>query len=272
MDTDSEVEPRPAPLQRDEPPSEWGLSWKRLAVLGLAAAAAVALYVVLREYLSLRALANREAALTAHAEEHALLVVAVAFAAYVVLVGLALPVGAVLTLSIAWMFKLIFGPWVGFAVAVVVVSFASTAGSTLAFLLSRYVLRDFVQNRFGDRLRRINDALRREGAFYLFVLRLIVVFPNYLVNLLMGPTPIRVWTFWWVSQVGMLPATCVYVYAGTAVPSLSELAGKGAHSVLTPRIIVAFVLIGVFPFAVRMALNALRRKSTADRAKASGGR
>ena len=120
-----------------------------------------------------------------------------------------------MTLVVAWYF----GFWKG----LVLVSFASTCGATLAFLLSRYLLRDIIQSKFGERLKTFNESLDREGAFYLFTLRLIPAVPFFVINVVMGLTRIRTTTFWWISQVGMLAGTCVYVYAGSNIPSLSQL-------------------------------------------------
>ena len=154
--------------------------------------------------------------------------------------------------------SLVCGWFFGFWRGVVIVSFASTAGATMAFLLSRYLFRDTIQNRFGDRLERFNRALESEGAFYLFTLRMIPAVPFFVINVVMGLTPIRLWTFWWVSQLGMLAATCVYVYAGAQVPSLPDLAEQGVAGILTPRLAAALVLLGVFPLAVRLIFNHLR--------------
>jgi uncharacterized membrane protein YdjX (TVP38/TMEM64 family) len=136
-----------------------------------------------------------------------------------------------------------------------VVSFASTAGATMAFLLSRFLFRDAIERRFGERLDKFNLALQREGPFFLFTLRLIPAVPFFVINAVMGLTPIRTWTFWWVSQLGMLAGTTVYVYAGSSVPSLQTLADAGINAVFTPaqlaQILTAFALLGMFPLAVR---------------------
>ena len=129
------------------------------------------------------------------------------FAAYVAVTGLSLPGAALMTLVAGAIFGLLWGT--------VVVSFASSAGATLAFLASRFVLRDWVQSRFGRSLRAVNRGIEREGAFYLFTLRLIPAVPFFAINLAMGLTPMRAATFYWVSQVGMLAGTIVYVNAGT---------------------------------------------------------
>ena len=161
---------------------------------------------------------------------------------YVVVTGLSLPGAAVLTLFGGAVFGLAWGT--------LIVSFASTLGATLAFLASRFVLRDWVQARFGAKLKPINDGVAREGAFYLFALRLVPAFPFFVINLVMGLTPIRTWTFYWVSQVGMLAGTLVYVYAGT---QLGEFRLSGG-------LVLAFTLLGLFPLVAKRGLDALKAR------------
>ena len=226
-------------------------SWRtRLAVLLAVAAVAVAAYLRFGDALSLAAIAQQEAALREYQQAHPWLVYGAAFLVYVAVTGLSLPGAAVLTLVFGWYFD--------FLRAVVLVSFASTTGATLAFLLSRYVFRDAVQSRFGDRLRAFNEALARDGAVYLFTLRLIPAVPFFVINLVMGLTPLRAATFWWVSQVGMLPGTAVYVYAGSAVPDLQVLAERGLGGIVSPQVLAAFVLLGVFPLLVRTIMRRFR--------------
>jgi uncharacterized membrane protein YdjX (TVP38/TMEM64 family) len=144
---------------------------------------------------------------------------------------------------------------------VVLVSFASSIGATLAFLAARFLLHDAIQSRYGARLRAVNEGVRRDGAFYLFTLRLIPAFPFFLVNLLMGLTPIPVRTFYWVSQVGMLAATIVYVYAGTELGKIESLKG-----ILSPTLFGSLVLIGLFPLIAKKVvekINARRHKAEA---------
>jgi len=145
---------------------------------------------------------------------------------------------------------LIGGAIFGLLWGTVIVSFASTLGATLAFLASRFLLRDWVQSKFGDRLKPVNDGVAREGAFYLFALRLVPAFPFVAVNLLMGLTPIRTWTYLWVSQVGMLAGTLVYVYAGTQLGEFRLSAG----------LVIAFTLLGLFPLIAKKALGALQAR------------
>ena len=122
--------------------------------------------------------------------------------------------------------------------------------------MSRFLFRDAIRSRFGERLTTINEALAREGAFYLFTLRLIPQVPFFVVNLLMGLTPLRATTFWWVSQLGMLPGTCVYVYAGASVSSLERLRDEGVSSLVTWQLLLAFALLGLFPLIVKRAVSA----------------
>jgi len=184
-----------------------------------------------------------------------LLVFGTGFLIYVMVTGLSLPGAAVLTLAADWFF----GLWQG----TLLVSFASTIGATLAYLFSRFLFHDAIQRKFGERLEKFNAALKKEGPFHLFTLRLIPVVPFFVINLVMGLTPIRTWTFWWVSQIGMLAGTIVYVYAGAAVPSLGELAEHGMGGILSPQVIVAFVILGLFPITVKKIMAHLRSRRPA---------
>lgn len=130
----------------------------------------------------------------------------------------------------------------------------------VAFLLSRYFLRTWVQEKFAGRASIVQQAFERDGAFYLFTLRLIPVLPFFVINLIMGVTNIRASTFWWVSQLGMLPATMAYVYAGSSVPSLQALASNGPGQILTPQLLLAFGLIGLLPLVLRRCLAWLKSK------------
>lgn len=212
-------------------------------------------YWLFKDHFTLQNLARHEAALRAFRDQHPLLVYVIAFAVYVGVTGLSLPGALALTLLYGWYFD--------FLLAVPLISFASTTGATLAFLLSRFLFRAWVEGRFGERLETFNRAWHREGAFYLFSLRLIPVFPFFVINAVMGLTPISVTTYWWVSQLGMFPATLVYVYAGSSVPSLQTLAEQGVNAAFTPaqmtQLAVAFFLLGVFPLAARWVISRVRR-------------
>lgn len=210
------------------------------ALLVLFAVSALVSYFVfdLGQYLSLENFKAQRAEILAAKNAHPLIFIAGFFLTYVTITGLSIPGAAIMTLIAGALFGLVIG--------IVVVSFASTIGATLAFLGSRYVLRDWVQSKFGERLKAIDDGLAKDGAFYLFTLRLIPVFPFFVINLLMGLTRIRTWTFFWVSQLGMLAGTIVYVNAGTQISQVESTAG-----LLSPTLIGSFVLLALFPWAAR---------------------
>ncbi len=169
------------------------------------------------------------------------------FSLYVIVTALSLPGAVIMTLMAGGLFGLVWG--------FVIVSFASTIGATLAFLVSRYLLRDAVQKRFGDRLKSINRGIEREGTFYLFTLRLVPIFPFFLINILMGLTPIKTFTYYWVSQLGMLAGTLVYVNAGTQLAKIEGLGG-----ILSPTLLLSFALLGVFPLFAKKTIHWLKKK------------
>lgn len=181
--------------------------------------------------------------------ERPALTVAIFFGIYVLVTALSIPGAALMTLAAGAIFGLVTGT--------IVVSFASSIGATLAFLISRTLLRDWVQARFGSYLGAINRGVEKDGAFYLFTLRLVPVFPFFAINLLMGLTPIRWFVYYIVSQVGMLPATLVYVNAGAQLGDVEELSVQG---ILQPSLIGAFALLGIFPFIVKGAVGWLSRR------------
>ena len=229
-------------------PLKWG-------VLALVVAVAGIIYWRFGDQLTLAGLARHEAEVHNFQHNHPLLVYALAFVGYVSVAGLALPGAAGLTLLFGWFF----GVWRTF----LLVSFASTVGATLAFLLSRYVLGTTVHARFTNRLAGFNESLEREGPFFLFTLRLIPFVPFFVINIVMGLTPIKTSTFWWVSQLGMIPGTLVYAYAGSSVPNLQSLAEKGIRAVFTGEQLlhmgIAFGLLGLLPFLLRILLHLIRR-------------
>ncbi len=173
--------------------------------------------------------------------------VAVFFTVYVAVTGLSLPGAALMTLVAGAIFQLLWGT--------VIVSFASSIGATLAFLASRFLFRDWVQGKFGDKLRAINEGVAREGAFYLFTLRLVPLFPFFVINLVMGLTPLRTRTFYWVSQLGMLAGTIVYVNAGTQIARIESLKG-----ILSPGLLISFALLGVFPLIAKRIVAFFRSR------------
>ncbi|POP51172.1 pyridine nucleotide-disulfide oxidoreductase [Zhongshania marina] len=202
----------------------------------------------LNQYLSLEGAKQLQLDLAAWRLEQPLVLAAVLFVSYVLIAALSLPGAAVMTLLLGGVFGLAWG--------LVLASFASSLGATLAFLMTRFILKDSVQRRFGDRLKTINDGVRREGGFYLFSLRLVPVFPFFLINMLMALTPIKIRQFYWVSQLGMLPGTLVYVNAGSQLSELKNLSG-----ILSPSLLFSFVLLGIFPLIAKKILAWLSERA-----------
>ena len=215
----------------------------KLLVFAIIAAAIAAFFIFdLKQYFSLDYFKSQRDVIDAYVAAKPLQAGLIFFAIYVVVTGLSLPGAAIMTLIGGAVFGLLWGT--------VLVSFASSVGATLAFLASRFLLRDWVQSKFGDKLKPINDGVAKEGAFYLFALRLVPAFPFFAVNLLMGLTSIKTLTYYWVSQLGMLAGTIVFVYAGTQLGAFKIGAG----------LIFAFVLLGVFPLIAKKFLDALKAK------------
>lgn len=201
----------------------------------------------LHTYLTLESLKQSQATFNHWYEQSPFLVIAGFFAAYVAVTALSLPGATIMTLAGG----ALFGLWTG----LLIISFASTIGATLAFLASRYILRDSVEKRFGQKLKSINQGIEKEGAFYLFTLRLVPAFPFFLINLLMGLTNLPTRTFYWVSQIGMLAGTIVYVNAGTQLGKLESLSG-----ILSPALILSFVLLGIFPLIAKRILGFFKKQ------------
>ncbi|MGR7921504.1 FAD-dependent oxidoreductase [Zobellella denitrificans] len=199
------------------------------------------------EWLTLEALKRHQAEFAALRGQAPWLTAAGFFLLYMLVAALSLPGAAIMTLAAG----ALFGLWQG----LVLVSFASSLGATLAMLVARFLLRDQVQQRFGDRLKAVNDGIARDGAFYLFTLRLVPVFPFFLINLLMGLTPFPARRFYWVSQLGMLPGTLVYVNAGTQLAALDSLGG-----ILSPALWLSFALLGIFPLLARSLVRLIQRR------------
>lgn len=167
--------------------------------------------------------------------------------AYILITALSLPGASAMTVAAGAMFGLFIGT--------VLVSIASTTGATLAFLLSRFIFRETVQKRFGEKLETVNEGIAKEGAFYLFSLRLVPIFPFFLINLLMGLTLIKTPVYIFVSQIGMLPGTIVFVNAGTQLSKIESLGG-----ILSPGILISFILIGTFPLFAKKVVNLLQKR------------
>lgn len=224
------------------------MSRKRLIFIVILIALVGAFFAFdLGQYLNLEYMKGRQADLDAYRQQSPWELAGLYFLVYVAVTAFSLPGATVMTLVGGAVFGLGWG--------LLLVSFASTLGATLAFLIARFLLRDWVQSRFGDRLGTINRGIKREGAFYLFGLRLVPLFPFFVINLVMGLTPLRAITFYWVSQLGMLPGTLVYVNAGTELGQIESLSG-----ILSPGLILSFVLLGLFPLVAKHALAWMKQR------------
>ncbi|WP_218179566.1 FAD-dependent oxidoreductase [Hydrogenophaga aromaticivorans] len=201
----------------------------------------------LDRYFSLAFLKESQASLAALREQQPLQLALGYFLVYIAVTALSLPGATIVTLAGGAIFGLGWG--------LLIVSFASSIGATLAFLTARFLLRDSVQARFGQRLADMDKGIQKDGAFYLFTLRLIPVVPFFVINLLMGLTQMKAWTFYWVSQLGMLAGTAVYVNAGTQLGQLESLQG-----ILSPGLLGSFVLLGLFPLIARKVVEAVQKR------------
>lgn len=199
----------------------------------------------LGQYLNLTYLKESQEAFTAFYGEHRVITIFSYMLIYITATALSVPGAAILTLAGGALFGLVTGS--------IIISFSSTIGATLACAVSRYLLRDWVQAKFGDKLQKINDGMEQEGGFYLFTLRLVPIFPFFIINLVMGLTKIRLTTYYWVSQLGMFPATVVYVNAGKELGQIDSLSG-----ILSPGLILSFVLLGIFPITAKKILGRIR--------------
>lgn len=224
------------------------MNQQRRIVLAIIVVAIAGFFIFdVQQYLSFYYLQQQHAQLEALVSDRPLFIALVFFIIYVAVTGLSLPGAAIMTLAAGAMFGLLAGT--------LIVSFASTIGATLAFLVSRFLLQNSVQSRFESAMKTINDGVAREGAFYLFTVRLIPLFPFFVINLVMGLTKIPVRTYYWVSQVGMLPGTLVYVYAGTQLANLTS-----AEGILSPGLIIAFALLAGFPWLARHLVSVLKAR------------
>ena len=224
------------------------MQFKRLALAALFVLALAAWFLLdLGQFLTLDTLKAQKAAIDAFYLENPLLVLAAFFAIYVTLTALSVPGAAIMTLAAGAVF--------GLSTGTLLVSFASSIGATLAFLASRYLFHDAVQARFGTRLRGISQGIARDGAFYLLSLRLVPVFPFFMVNLIMGLTPIRTWTYYWASQLGMLLGTLVYVNAGTQLARIEALS-----DIASPGLLASFAALGLLPWLGKWIMGMIKRR------------
>lgn len=220
----------------------------KIAVISVVMMAIVAFFALdLSQYMQLDYIQQQRAVFAAYYDANRLLVLLGFFLLYVIATALSLPIAAILTLLAGALF--------GFLLGLVVVSFASSIGASLAFLFSRFIFRDTVQQKYGHYLEKVNQGIKKEGAFYLFALRLVPVVPFFVVNLLMGLMPIRLWVFYVVSQIGMLAGTAVYVYAGTELGQITALS-----DIMSPTLWIAFVLLGLLPLLSKKILAVMRKR------------
>lgn len=203
-------------------------------------------YFDLSTYFTLDTLQGSKERLNEFYNQNTIGVIAGFFLVYVIMAAFSLPGAAVMTLAAGVIF--------GFALGLLVSSFASSLGALLATVVARYVLGDWVEEKFGDRLKKINEGIKKEGAFYLFTLRLIPIFPFFVINLVIGLTKMPLKTYYWVSQLGMLPGTAVYVFAGV---QLSEVSAIG--DIFSFELILAFVLIGLFPLIAKKSIELYKK-------------
>ena len=206
-------------------------------------------YFGLNHYLSFAFLKGKQVEIQNFQQQNQFLATSGFFALYVLVAALSVPGATLITLIGGAVFGLVTGS--------LLVSFASTLGATIAFLISRYLLRDSIQTRFPDKAFEINRGIEKDGAFYLFTLRLIPAFPFFIINLAMGLTRMKTRTFYWVSQIGMFPATLVYVNAGTQLSTLESATG-----ILSPKLIFSFTLLGVFPLATKYLLKKFKDRTS----------
>ncbi len=221
---------------------------KKILVL-IALLVVIALFFVLDlgRYFSLEFIKAQQASFAAAYDERPVVVTLVFFAVYVLITALSLPGAAIMTLAGGASFGLVWGT--------VVVSFASTLGATLAMLAARYLLRESIEKRFGSKLAEVNKGIEKEGGLYLFTLRLVPLIPFFALNLLMGLTKMKTWTFFWVSQLGMFAGTVAYVNAGTEIAKITSL-----RSILSPGLIGSFVLLGLLPLVIKKILDYFKRR------------
>ncbi len=220
---------------------------KILIIAGGAAVVILFLAFDLDRFLTLEYIKESQASFQKLYENNQFGIISIYILIYIAVTALSLPGAAILTLAGGALFGLVAGT--------IAVSIASTSGATLACLVSRFILREWVQEKFGDKIQAINDGIEREGGFYLFTVRLIPVFPFFIINLVMGLTRIPLKTFFWVSQLGMLPGTIVFVNAGKELGKIESASG-----ILSPTLLVSFAILGLFPITVKKIMGLVRKK------------
>lgn len=225
---------------------------KKIVVVIIMVALVSAFFALdLHRYLTFEYMKSKQAEFQCYYDQHKLFMILLYMVVYITVTALSLPGATVMSL----VGGAVFGLWVG----LVSVSFASTIGATLAFLVSRFLLGDFVRDRLGDKLKTVNEGMEKDGYFYLFSLRLVPIFPFFVINLAMGLTPIRTRDFYIASQIGMLPGTLVYINAGTQLGKIESAGG-----ILSPALILSFALLGVFPLIAKKTVEYVKKRRLKD--------
>ncbi len=229
-----------------------GILSKIILICAIGLGAYIAYHFGLFDYLNLDFLKENQAKLQDYYASNKVETLGLFFLIYTLVTALSVPGAAILTLASGALF--------GFWTALLIVSFASSAGATLAFLSSRFLLRDFVRKKFRKQSKAIDNGVEKDGAFYLFGLRLIPIFPFFAINLAMGLTSLGAFRFYWVSQIGMLPGTAVYVNAGLQLGQIEKFSG-----VLSPELLFSFALLGAFPLIAKKTLEYMKKKESLQR-------
>ena len=219
----------------------------RISALILLIAGIVAVYPTVSQHLSIAALAEREAEIRAGQAARPLFYAVIAFFAYVIATALSMPGTSALSLIMGWMF----GVWLG----IPLVSFASTLGAYISFIAARYFLRGMIERRLAGPLKAFEDRFGDDCPSCLFSMRMMPGIPNIMTNTLPAFTEMRGFTFWWVSQLGMLPGTIAFVYVGANLPNIHIIAEKGVGSLISPGLIIGFAALGLLPVLIRMIMG-----------------
>ena len=223
---------------------------KKGLILGILLVISSFVYFEGYNYLTFESLKTYKSVFSDYYAKNPSLTLSLYFLTYVIAVALSIPGATILTLAGGALFGVVTGS--------ILVSLASTIGATLAFLACRFLLRDWVSEKFGNKLKPINDGVEKDGAFYLFSLRLVPIFPFFIINLTMGLTSIKTWKFFIVSQLGMLPGTVVYVNAGTQLGKLDSVKG-----ILSPSLLISFSLLGIFPLVAKKIIDFVKGRKAA---------
>lgn len=220
----------------------------KLALVLVILAAILAFFLLdLQQYLTLDYLKNSKAEFETYNAERPFFTMGIYSLFYILVTALSLPGAAILTVASGAIFGVVQGT--------IVVSVASTIGATLAMLVARTLLRQYVQEKFKEQIQTVNKKIEEEGAFYLFTLRLVPAFPFFVINLVMGLTPMKTWTFAWVSQIGMLAGTIVYVNAGSELGKIESLS-----DIASPSLLISFALLGVLPLVLKKLVDFISRR------------